>query len=375
MNHQGTKTLTAERLTLRRFTVEDAPAMFGNWCSDPEVTKYVLWEQHRSVEETKTLLTDWCGQYEKPTFYNWGIEWEGQLIGNVSVVGVTRHGQGEIGYCLGSRWWGWGFMTEAVSAVVDYLFEEVGMHRLVIRYETDNPGSAAVARKCGFTPEGIHREEIEHPAGHFCDVMTTSLLRSEWEKKKMGKFLTLDTPRLTLRPADTGDFETVHSWAGDPENTQFLYFGTNTPRQTRQFLEDCERLWAARDQSDYEFVMVLKETGEAVGSCSVGMVGQHDAELGWILNKRFWKRGLAAEAGQAMRDFAFRELGVHRVLARCDAENYGSRRVMEKLGMRREAHFLGNRPWHGEWHDELEYAVLREEWEGCLGEGRISAKV
>ena len=62
MNHQGTKTIETERLILRRFTMEDAPAMYRNWASDPEVTKYLTWPAHSSVEVSQQVLRDWTGK-------------------------------------------------------------------------------------------------------------------------------------------------------------------------------------------------------------------------------------------------------------------------------------------------------------------------
>ena len=88
--------------------------------------------------------------------------------------------------------------------------------------------------------------------------------------------------------------------------------------------------------------------------------------LGWILHKDYWKQGYMSEAGQALLSFGFEKLKLHRIFATCNAENYGSYRVMENCDMRREAHFLKNR--HGrkgidnEWLDEYNYAILESEW-------------
>ena len=88
MNHKGTIKLETERLILRKFTVEDAEAMYENWASEEEVTKFLTWPPHANAELTKCLLTNWGENYEKPDYYNWVIELKatGEIIGNSSVV-------------------------------------------------------------------------------------------------------------------------------------------------------------------------------------------------------------------------------------------------------------------------------------------------
>lgn len=68
MKHKGTVKLEAERLILRKFTFDDAEAMFHNWANDSEVTKYLMWEPHNSVEASRQILTDWITAYEKPDY-------------------------------------------------------------------------------------------------------------------------------------------------------------------------------------------------------------------------------------------------------------------------------------------------------------------
>lgn len=73
MKHLGTKVLHTKRLTLRPFTVDDAQEMYDNWASDPEVTKYLTWTPHASVEDTRSLLKIWAEESKKPESYNWAI--------------------------------------------------------------------------------------------------------------------------------------------------------------------------------------------------------------------------------------------------------------------------------------------------------------
>ena len=368
LNHKGTKTIATPRLLLRPFIIEDAPDMYENWASDPRVAKYVSWKPHASLDETANLLELWTSRYGDIDYYNWAMTLNGHAIGNIEVVGKSnKHESVELGYCMSADHWNRGYMTEAVSAIRDFLFREVGAHRLVIRHMTQNPASGKVARKCGCTWEGCHRGEIISQSGEHTNIEVYSLLRPEWEemqKPVKTQKLTLDTPRLTLRPACIGDFEAVHAYAGSPENTRYMAWGTNDEKTTREYLVNCEKAWSCEKITDYDFVMVRKETGEVIGGCGLSLEDEErQANLGWILHRDYWKQGYTPEAAQAMVDYAFGVLGVHRVYATCDGENYGSYRVMEKIGMRREAEFRKARLCHGEWHDEYKYGMLKEEWE------------
>lgn len=160
MNHKGTIKLETERLILRRFVMEDAAAMYENWASENEVTKFLTWPTHASVDVTKMLLEAWISNYENADFYNWAIEIKetGEVVGNISVVEVNENIEGAVlGYCMGTRWWGREIMPEAGRAVIRYLFEEVGFHRIAANHDKNNPKSGRVMQKIGMTYEGTLR--------------------------------------------------------------------------------------------------------------------------------------------------------------------------------------------------------------------------
>ena len=128
VKHLGTKRIETERLVLRRFTLEDADAMYRNWASDLEVTKFLMWPTHSSVEVTKEVLTDWVASYEKDDRYEWCItkKEDGEPIGSIGVVKVSdRIKMAEIGYCISRDCWHQGITSEAMKAVMTYLLEEV----------------------------------------------------------------------------------------------------------------------------------------------------------------------------------------------------------------------------------------------------------
>jgi len=182
MKHLGTRILQTERLTLRPFLEEDAEAMFDNWASDPEVTKFLSWPTYKSIDDAHAILNLWLESYDNPEFYQWAIVLKelGQPIGSISVVNLdNRVDLAEIGYCIGKTWWGQGIMPEALKAVMQYLFEVVGMQRLEPGHDPENSASGAVIRKCGFRYEGTLRRRIRSNRG-ITDVAWYSMLKEEY---------------------------------------------------------------------------------------------------------------------------------------------------------------------------------------------------
>lgn len=152
--------IETNRLLLRRFVIEDADKMFDNWANDSEVTKYMTWNPHESVEQTKAILKMWIKDYEKPNTYRFAITLKqtNELIGSIDVVDYVN-GYPEIGYCLSRKHWNKGYMTEALKSFVIYLSDK-GYKEIVIEADVRNIGSNRVIEKCGFS--FTHREEKEH---------------------------------------------------------------------------------------------------------------------------------------------------------------------------------------------------------------------
>lgn len=185
MKHLGTRRIETERLVLRRFTLDDADAMYRNWASDPEVTKFLMWPTHSSVEVTKEVLTDWVASYEKDDRYEWCItkKEDGEPIGSIGVVKVSdRIKMAEIGYCISRDCWHQGITSEAMKAVMTYLLEEVGMERIESRHDPKNPHSGAVMRKCGLQYEGTRIHADWNNSG-ICDVALYGYVKGVTEAK------------------------------------------------------------------------------------------------------------------------------------------------------------------------------------------------
>ena len=138
LSHKGTQTIETSRLILRRAVREDAEAMFRNWALDPEVTKFLTWPAHGSIAVSEMVIGSWLQEYEKENYYQWMIVLKelDEPIGSISVVRQNdRVEEAEIGYCIGSPWWHRGIVSEALAAVIEYLFAEVGMNRVAARHD------------------------------------------------------------------------------------------------------------------------------------------------------------------------------------------------------------------------------------------------
>lgn len=182
MKHCGTQRLETERLILRRYVSEDAAAIYKNWASDPEVTKFLMWKPHSNTEESQSITNDWMKQYSDEKYYHWGIVLKDSCdepIGDIAVVQMNEEvASVHIGYCIGREWWHQGITSEALKAVMDFLFDIVGVNRIESRHDPKNPNSGKVMQKCGMKYEGTLRSSDWNNQG-ICDACYYALLKDE----------------------------------------------------------------------------------------------------------------------------------------------------------------------------------------------------
>ncbi len=181
MNKAGTQRIETSRLILRRFKPEDAEDMYSNWASDPEVTRYLTWQVHTSAMLTRNLLEDWITRYEDGGYFNWVMEYKetGKVIGNISVVRLNENTEAaDMGYCMSRTYWGRGLMPEALTAVIKYLFDVVGLNRIAACHDVNNPKSGRVMDKAGMRQEGILRAAGKNNIG-ICDEVWHAIIRSD----------------------------------------------------------------------------------------------------------------------------------------------------------------------------------------------------
>lgn len=186
--HLGTVPLETTRLTLRRFRRNDAAAMFRNWASDPVVTTYLMWTPHTSVRQTKRVLSQWVSGYSNKDHYQWAICEKGndEPIGSISVGDRNdRLSMVHIGYCLGQKWQGKGYMTECVERVIRFFFKDVKVNRIEARFDPRNPASGRVMVKAGMIFEGTHRQADYNNLG-ICDTTFYAILAADYRQNDGG---------------------------------------------------------------------------------------------------------------------------------------------------------------------------------------------
>ena len=177
--------------------------------------------------------------------------------------------------------------------------------------------------------------------------------------------LPIVTDRLLLREVTVEDAEAIQSYRSLPEVNRYMYHGFLSVDEWRERITTTlGNLDLAADDDAVTLGITKRQSGEFVGDVVLFLrsVEHRGGEIGYALNPRFHGRGYAVEAASALLAFGFDEVGMHRVVGRLDARNGPSARVLERLGMRREAHFVSNEYIKGEWTDEVVYALLEDEW-------------
>jgi ribosomal-protein-alanine N-acetyltransferase len=171
--------LETKRLLLRKMRLADAEAMFA-YASDPEVTRYVLWDTHGSIEESKDFLRFANEAYERGDFGGWGLvlKANGAFVGTCGMEAAPEHARAELGYVLSRELWGRGLMPEAVRRVIRYCFEQVDLNRVEARCIAENTASSRVMEKAGMSHEGTLRDR-EYIKGSYKDMKVYSILRHE----------------------------------------------------------------------------------------------------------------------------------------------------------------------------------------------------
>jgi RimJ/RimL family protein N-acetyltransferase len=168
-----------------------------------------------------------------------------------------------------------------------------------------------------------------------------------------------------LRPFEEGDLEAMHAIQSDVESARWLYNEPRTLDGTKDLL--AKKIAGDRFSAEGDWLaaaVVTRETGQLVGDLSMQWLSEQHrtGEIGFIFDRAHHGHGYATEAARAFLAFAFEGMGLHRVIGRTEPRNAVSARVLEKLGMRLEAHFVENEWVKGEWSSELVYAMLEHEW-------------
>ncbi|EOO18264.1 MULTISPECIES: GNAT family N-acetyltransferase [Bacillus cereus group] len=179
----GFPKLETERLLLRELTLLDAEAMF-HYFSKESVIRYFGMDSFENIEQAKTTIQTFRKRNEEGSVFRWGIEKKGtdQLIGTCGFHLINKHHKrAEIGYELDDTYWGQGYATEALQAMLAYGFETLQFIRIAAVVYIENEASRNLLTKVGFQEEGLLRKYmIQNDVAH--DTVVYSLLKEDWQK-------------------------------------------------------------------------------------------------------------------------------------------------------------------------------------------------
>lgn len=186
MNHKGTQPIRTERLFLREIKKSDWRDM-TRYTMKEEVARYVSWTVHKSPDETKAVCKMWAGEYKNGDRYHWAIVYGGKVIGNIEIVKLID-ATAILGWQIDSLYWNQGIMTEAATAVLDYMFSQIGIEAAEACHMSQNIGSGRVMRKIGMKEipliESLHYR-LKHETEIDGDPLVSyRVTREEWEEKK-----------------------------------------------------------------------------------------------------------------------------------------------------------------------------------------------
>jgi ribosomal-protein-alanine N-acetyltransferase len=176
--------LETDRLILRPLRRQDAKDIFS-YASDPDVARFVLWDPHKTLSETKAYLRYMRSLSRRGLPSSWAVTLRdsGKVIGTMGFMWFSEaNSAAEVGYSLSKAFWNQGYATEALRAVIRSVFASLSVNRLEAQHDLRNPASGRVMEKSGMKKEGILRQRIRNK-GEFIDVVLYAVLRSDLENQ------------------------------------------------------------------------------------------------------------------------------------------------------------------------------------------------
>jgi RimJ/RimL family protein N-acetyltransferase len=324
---------TTERLALRRFTLDDAPA-FMELTNEPEVRRYTGAEPYASVTEAEAMIETLLERYKRDGFGRWVVERraDGEFLGWCGLRPVEREGV-DLGFWILPRHWNQGYATEAAVASVALAFGEFDLPYLLGRAVAANVASMTVLGRLGFEP-------WLKTKGHGYDDVRYSILRRQDAPSpdpSIGVACSVgDLTARVLQPADQLDFFMLEG------NPNVLEYADGELYSYEQAGEAIERL--QNPEADLQVWAVSSAERPFVGTVATVVDGER-IEIGYRLLEACWGRGLGNPLGELALAVAKREYPGRTIFGRCNLRNAASMSVAEKLGGRR----LADRDGHAEW--------------------------
>jgi ribosomal-protein-alanine N-acetyltransferase len=180
--------LETARLILRKVTMDDLQDVFA-YASDDDVTRFLRWGPHKTLEETESYICEVLGEYKAGKDGPWGVEYRqtGRVIGSIHLMAISaQHRKAEIGFALSRSYWRRGLMSEALARVLDYAFGSIGLNRIGAFCLVDNRAGMRFLEKVGMKQEGVLREYV-YQKGAFRDFGVYSVLKREYEQRRAAR--------------------------------------------------------------------------------------------------------------------------------------------------------------------------------------------
>lgn len=179
-------------------------------------------------------------------------------------------------------------------------------------------------------------------------------------------YIELKSERLRFRKYQQEDFCLFYDMLSSPENMKYRSSEPKTEPEVNDYLQWGMLCAEQNPCINFRYAVILKDTGKLIGSCELAFTDHDPAELAWELHRNYWNKGYGTEIGRTLLRLGFEILQLRRITADRNTLNIGSYRIMEKIGMRREAHYVklyrGNSVLGHAWCDKYLYAILRDEY-------------
>jgi len=180
----------------------------------------------------------------------------------------------------------------------------------------------------------------------------------------MTEFTEIETARLRLRHFQDSDVTLFMGYRNDPEVARYQSWEGISEAEAWTFIQEQKEIQPGVPGQGFQVAIELKAMGVLIGDCyfTINVLDHRQAEIGFTLSREYQRYGYATEAVSCFLHYAFHTFDLHRIIAITDCENITSVALLERLGMRREGHFIQNLWFQGKWGDEYLYAILKEEW-------------
>jgi RimJ/RimL family protein N-acetyltransferase len=175
------------------------------------------------------------------------------------------------------------------------------------------------------------------------------------------------TSRLLLRPFQVSDLAAFAAYRSDPEVARYQSWeAPYSLAQAKIYFAELKQAQPGKPGEWFACAIERQSAPGIIGDCAFQIMAYDplQAQIGYTLAREHWKQGYASEAVRGLLDYLFDEYNLHRITATCDVENIASYRLLERVGLRREAQLIENIWFKGGWGSEYVYALLRSEWNG-----------